>query len=1150
MSYTVTAGVGGGVRGTSASTATGANVSKVLVEPCSTANVSQHWTVTAGGHITAADGRCLTAALSPAWFNKCPGAVLAPCEEEDAGLEARQRWTFDRGIHTISGVVVANASSELPTGHHAMSVVAPVPFGTGGDWKSVALLPYRPESKCSGADCKNASHTATPPQMWYYDQREHGRLQAMSLFGGFPRSRPEAPGRQCLSVSMNEELQVWAVSLADGGTAVLLLNRLETAHDITAHWSALGLPAGATKSVRDVLQRTGMPAATDSLTANVPAHGVRFFKLKAAVAMKSDDLPALDDMDNPSSARKLLFLNKSLVTASNGVRWTMHPPVAAEEPAVRPTEKWETGGLWAVQVIVWAPGDKRLYYGCREYLHSGDPWAPGKIPGKPASVNRICLARSLDGKIWTKEHLGLIEYPPGSGNTSNNIVWPPTNKDGTAASPFGPMSFFKDTAPGVPESEQWKVIGEIDIRSPGQRKSGGVAWATADGLHFHPLASAGPNAATDPVIGVNCSDTENIGVGWLPSARRYAIFVRHDGPDAVGPGNAGPGTGAGRRISVCLTDDLAGSWGNNAASNFSVKQPWCVGLTERCSADKRSCCQVIASMDSLDPFNMVDIYNSAATVYEDHVILFPSFYQHSWTKQHGDPHVAPPWGFGNDGLIDVRLMIGGRLSDPNGHGVLNVGYTPTWNARKPYISQTVNRCEFNGSLDQYHGWCNPVSNELERTTSGTNGGFMGAGYLLSDSQFGEGEEIYLYMGAWPHSHGDLDHPGQNNTALVRYSLRRDGFVSVDGDYAGLSGFGNDTAQQPFLTTVPLPVPSCTGHGQHARLLLNVKTSVVGFVAAELRCDRVVCPGGFGIERATRIKGNFISKSAGWGDPGVVGDFRRDLKELEGKDVAVHLVLPDAEVYSLKFECMSSPSLKSDDSLLHSQAPRKLVGSKDSAIGDMWQEGLKRIGHRMPILWKSDDVLQGSYPFLLKSSEPTLNSDMDINATVAMLKQTKQTVVGMYVDSCRYYSYLRPLLVATVGTGIQVFGTLRSHNGAIYCPAVWNTSAAYGQLVNWTLVATKLATLSLEFPHFIGYTIDDFYCMIEDPFVPPGLLPPTVPPPLSVSTMQAAHTAMKAIAPRFRFMPTVYPVQPSVGRDYVHCLCKLSVILPFHLFRHS
>ena len=228
-------------------------------------------------------------------------------------------------------------------------------------------------------------------------------------------------------------------------------------------------------------------------------------------------------------------------------------------------------------------------------------------------------------------------------------------------------------------------------------------------------------------------------------------------------------------------------------------------------------------------------------------------------------------------------------------------------------------------------------------SSGTNGGFMGPGYLLSTGE-AEGEQVYQYFGAWPHSHGDLKSPGQNNSAIVcvtqlasgtesdcpsddlalielharvcfehnrRYTSRRDGFVSVDGDYAGLQGFGNDTSHMPTVTTIPLAVPPCAGHTA-AQLQLNLKSSVVGFVAAELRCagggggNRAspvasVCKG-YSLERASRIRGNFIAKPAGWGDPGVPGDFTDTLKPLEGQMVSVHLVLPDTELYSIAFVC--------------------------------------------------------------------------------------------------------------------------------------------------------------------------------------------------------------------------------------------------------
>ena len=63
-----------------------------------------------------------------------------------------------------------------------------------------------------------------------------------------------------------------------------------------------------------------------------------------------------------------------------------------------------------------------------------------------------------------------------------------------------------------------------------------------------------------------------------------------------------------------------------------------------------------------------------------------------------------------------------------------------------------------------------------------------------------------------------------------------------------------------------------------------------------------------------------------------------------------------------------------------------------------------------------NVPQGTYPFLLKNSMLTLDSSVDINATVAWYKQTKQSLVGVSIDQCYYYQALVPLLKATRGTG--------------------------------------------------------------------------------------------------------------------------------------
>lgn len=203
------------------------------------------------------------------------------------------------------------------------------------------------------------------------------------------------------------------------------------------------------------------------------------------------------------------------------------------------------------------------------------------------------------------------------------------------------------------------------------------------------------------------------------------------------------------------------------------------------------------------------------------------------------------------------------------------------------------------------------------------------------------------------------------------------------------------------------------------------------------------------------------------------------------------------------------------------------------IGDPQQSGHDGTGRSAEA--RASDAhtpLVGSYAgsLLTNSLASNLSSDADVPATVVALLRTSQTIVGMAVDQCRDFELLRPMLTATAGTGISVFGVLGSHNGPIYCDAVYGMSvrnasapAASGQQLNWTRVTTTLAAIAAEFPHFVGFTIDDFYCMMEDPFEAADPLNP----PLSVAELQRAINAGKAVAPGFRFMPTVYPMYLGV-----------------------
>jgi alpha-galactosidase len=85
--------------------------------------------------------------------------------------------------------------------------------------------------------------------------------------------------RLCLSVDLNEPLQVWGGPLSGGRFVLLLLNRLDVESSITALWQHLGLKAGVSMKVRDAMRQTDAGVVSGGLTWSVKAHDVAVFTL-------------------------------------------------------------------------------------------------------------------------------------------------------------------------------------------------------------------------------------------------------------------------------------------------------------------------------------------------------------------------------------------------------------------------------------------------------------------------------------------------------------------------------------------------------------------------------------------------------------------------------------------------------------------------------------------------------------------------------------------------------------------------------------------------------------------------------------------------------------------------------------------------------
>ena len=81
-------------------------------------------------------------------------------------------------------------------------------------------------------------------------------------------------GIQGHRVKKSGDLEVWSKQLADGGRAVILLNRGASTASISADWSDIGYPSALKANVRDLWAKKDVGKFAANYTAQVPGHGV------------------------------------------------------------------------------------------------------------------------------------------------------------------------------------------------------------------------------------------------------------------------------------------------------------------------------------------------------------------------------------------------------------------------------------------------------------------------------------------------------------------------------------------------------------------------------------------------------------------------------------------------------------------------------------------------------------------------------------------------------------------------------------------------------------------------------------------------------------------------------------------------------------
>jgi len=93
----------------------------------------------------------------------------------------------------------------------------------------------------------------------------------------------DALGIEGRKLADDGDYEVWARPLKGGDQAVILLNRSESAHDMSVDWTALNWPAGMKADVKDLWSKAVTKNARGAFSASVPSHGVVMVRLTPKV---------------------------------------------------------------------------------------------------------------------------------------------------------------------------------------------------------------------------------------------------------------------------------------------------------------------------------------------------------------------------------------------------------------------------------------------------------------------------------------------------------------------------------------------------------------------------------------------------------------------------------------------------------------------------------------------------------------------------------------------------------------------------------------------------------------------------------------------------------------------------------------------------
>ena len=459
-------------------------------------------------------------------------------------------------------------------------------------------------------------------------------------------------------------------------------------------------------------------------------------------------------------SRLELFADHYLIDRMDGTTLRLHEPKLAGV-ALKFDAPWD-GEFCGYPTVIKDGNLYRLYY-------RGLP----KAAADGSANESTCYAESRDGIHWTKPKLDLHQV---HGTKNNNCIL-------HRAAPFSHnFSPFLDTRPGVPKEERFKAVG-------GTARSGLVAWASGDGIHWRKLQD-------EAVFTKGAFDSQNVAF-WSETEQSYLLYFRVFTQGKT-TGKVWEPKGY-RTISRTMSKDFI-HWSEPTRMTFG-DTPW----------------------------------------------------EHLYTNQ-THPYFRAPHLYIS---LPMRFMPGRKVLTDEQAKQLAV--------RRGYASE----CAETVLLTSRGG------NHYDRT-------FM-EGFIRPGTDIGNwaSRAGITALGVVPTGPAEMSlykqaHYAQPTAHLLRFTLRTDGFASINAPYRGGE-----------MVTKPLQFSG-------KELVINFSTGAAGGIRVEIQDANGKAIPGYTLADAVETIGDEISRVVHWKNGS-------EVSSLAGKPVRLRFAMKDADLYALRFK---------------------------------------------------------------------------------------------------------------------------------------------------------------------------------------------------------------------------------------------------------